>query len=75
MPLALAAGGNAVWTVASLLVVLRDVYQATKMHNEQLCNTIKYDVHECILISKMHDMAIARKQLSQTNQIKQQNLL
>ena len=49
MPLALAAGGYAVWTVASLLVVLRDVYQATQMHNEQLCNTIKYDVHECIL--------------------------
>ena len=32
MPLALAAGRNAVRTVASFLVKLRDVYQVTQMH-------------------------------------------
>ena len=58
MPLALAAGRNAVRAVTSFLVKLRDVYQVTQMHNKHFAIQ-KYDVHECILtFLNMHDMAI-----------------
>ena len=70
VPLALAAGGKTVRTVTSFLVELRGVYQDTQMHNEQLCHTIKYDVHECILkFLKCMTWQFAKlnKQASQTN--------